>query len=138
MAQRYRKSPGSVYDLRLHLVFCPKYRRSVLTGKVASRLEALIREKAATLEADVIALEVMPDHVHLFVSVPPTYAPQHLANQVKGYSSRVLRQEFPDLKSRLPALWSRSYFVASTGTVSSETADLRSAIKAYIEAQKGV
>lgn len=132
MAQRYRKSPGSVYDLRLHLVFCPKYRRSVLTGPVASRLEALIREKAAALEAEIVALEVMPDHVHLFVSVPPTYAPQHLANQVKGYSSRVLRQEFPHLKSRLPALWSRSYFVASTGTVSSET------VKAYIEAQKGV
>ncbi len=125
------------------MVWCPKYRRPVLTGRVASRLEALIRsavtggEKAAALDAEVIALEVMPDHVHLFVSVPPTYAPQHLANQIKGYSSRVLRQEFPALKSRLPALWSRSYFadgtsaVASTGVVSSET------VKAYIEAQKG-
>ena len=72
----------------------------------------------------------MPDHVHLFVSVPPTDAPQFYANQFKGYTSRLLRLEFPALKSRLPSLWSRSYYVGSAGHVSSAT------IKQYIARQK--
>ena len=72
----------------------------------------------------------MPDHLHLFVDCPPTLAPQQLANQFKGYTSRVLRDEFPHLRSRLPSLWSRSYYVGSAGHVSTET------IQNYIEQQK--
>jgi len=66
----------------------------------------------------------------MFISSDPTEAPQRLANQFKGYTSRILRKEFPRLKSRLPSLWSRSYFVSSTGRVSEET------VKRYIEAQR--
>jgi putative transposase len=72
----------------------------------------------------------MPDHAHLFVAAPSTDAPQHLANQFKGRTSRVLRAEFPHLRSRLPTLWSRSYYVGSAGQVSEET------IKRYIASQQ--
>ena len=76
------------------------------------------------------ALEVMPDHVHLFLKAPPTHAPQHIVNQMKGFSSHQLRSEFPNLQSRLPSLWSRSYYVGSAGAVSAAT------IQRYIETQK--
>jgi putative transposase len=103
----------------------------VLVGEVERRLKELLAQKAEEIDVTIEALEVMPDHVHMFVSTDPTKAPQRLANQFKRYTSRVLRQEFPHLKSRLPSLWSRSYFVSSTGRVSEET------VKRYIEAQKG-
>ena len=90
-------------------------------------LQAEARGLAVTIEA----LEIMPDHVHLFVAADPTDAPQRLANQFKGYTSRLLRQKYPELRSRLPNLWSRSYYVGSAGHVSEET------VKRYIEAQKG-
>jgi putative transposase len=127
---RYRKNAGSVFNLHLHLVWCPKYRKPVLVGDVETRLKELLYEKAAALNVEIEGLEVMPDHVHLCVAVPPTDAPQHYANQFKGYTSRVLRQEFPLLKSTLPCLWSRSYYVGSAGHVSADV------ITKYIEEQK--
>jgi putative transposase len=127
---RYRRNAGSVTNLNYHLVFCPKYRRPVLVGAVAERLTALLLERAADLAIEVVSLEVMPDHVHFFLSAPPTEAVQHFVNQFKGYTSRVLRQEFPDLRTRLPSLWSRSYYAGSAGHVSSET------IARYIANQK--
>lgn len=129
---RYRKGAGCVYNLNYHIVWCPKYRRPVLTDAVASRLRSLLAEKAQQLQMEVLALEIMPDHVHLFVSAPPTEAVQHFVNQLKGYTSRMLRMEFPALRSRLPCLWSRAYYVGSAGNVSGET------IQRYIEAQKDI
>lgn len=128
---RYRTSTGCVFTLRYHFVWCPKYRRRVLVEDVAARLTELLHEKAAELNAEIHALEVMPDHVHLFVESDPTLAPSHLAAQFKGFTSRVLREEFPSLKSRLPTLWSRSYYVGSVGHVSDAT------VRKYIEGQKG-
>ena len=128
---RYNRNAGSVYNLNLHFVWCPKYRKPVLVGRVADRLRELIVEKSAQLGVEVLALEVMPDHVHLFLAVPPTDAPQFYANQFKGHTSRILRLEFPHLKSTLPSLWSRSYYVGSAGHVSSET------IEKYIANQRG-
>ena len=78
------------------------------------------------------ALEVMPDHVHVFVEADPTLAVSEIVNRFKGRSSRLMRQEFPALRSRLPTLWSRSYYAGSVGHVSAKT------IEAYIAAQKGV
>lgn len=127
---RYRKTAGCVYNLHYHVVWCPKYRRPVLVGDVAVALDETLRAKAAELGIEVEALEVMPDHVHLFIAVPPTDAPQHFVNQFKGNSSRLLRQRFPALASRLPSLWSRSYYVGSAGHVSTET------IQRYIAGQK--
>ena len=127
---RYTKHAGSASSLHYHFVWCPKYRRKVLTGPIAARLEELLRGKANELGVEIQALEVLPDHVHLFVAAAPTEAPQYLANQFKGSTSRVLREEFPGLKSRLPSLWSRSYYVGSAGHVSYDT------IQKYIEQQK--
>lgn len=126
----YRKHAGGVSTLHYHFVWCPKYRRKVLTGAIAVRLEELLRQKANELGLEFEGVEVLPDHVHLFVAAAPTDAPQYLANPFKGYTSRVLREEFPGLKSRLPSLWSRSYYVGSAGHVWAST------IQKYIEQQK--
>lgn len=128
---RYRKNMGSVSNLNYHFVWCVKYRRNVLVEGVADRLKELIAERADVLKLEIAGLEVMPDHVHLFFAAPPTDAPQFYANQFKGYTSRVLRDEFPQLKSSLPSLWSRSYYVGSAGNVSADV------IRKYIENQKG-
>ena len=129
-AEGHRHIHGSVSTINYHFVWCPKYRRKLLTGAVAQRLKELLYEKAAELHCTLKALEVLPDHLHLFVDCPPIYAPQQLANQFKGYTSRVLRDEFGHLRSRLPSLWSRSYYVGSAGHVSTET------IQHYSEQQK--
>jgi putative transposase len=127
---RYKPHAGGVYTLQYHFVWCPKYRRKVLQGAIAQRLKVLVHRKANALGVTVEGLEILPDHVHLFVAASPTDAPQYLANQFKGYTSRLLREEFPGLKSRLPSLWSRSYFVGSAGHISADT------IQTYIEQQK--
>ena len=127
----YAQNAGAVYSLKYHLVWCPKYRRPVLVGKIADRLKSLLEEKASELKARIHALEVMSDHVHLFLETDPTKAPAHIAAQFKGYTSNVLRREFPELRSRLPTLWSRSYFIGTVGSVTAK------AVQHYIESQKG-
>jgi putative transposase len=128
---RYRRNAGAVYSIKYHLVWCPKYRRSVLNEPIAARLKELLQQKAKELEVEIEAFEIMPDHVHIFVNADPTESPAHLVNQFKGATSYQLRQEFPELKSKLPTLWSRSYYCGSVGYVSEET------VKRYIELQKG-
>ncbi|MEV0590421.1 IS200/IS605 family transposase [Nonomuraea cavernae] len=129
MARQVRTSPGAAYDLGYHVVWCPKYRRRVLEGRVKTRLEELIHAKAGEHGWEIIALEVMPDHVHLFVKPRPKDSPSYVANQFKGFTSHHLRAEFAHLRSQLPTLWSRSYFVASVGAVSAAT------VQRYIETQ---
>ena len=127
----YARNAGAVFSLKYHLVFCPKYRKAVLVGPVAERLKTLLVAKAQELKATLHTLEVMPDHVHMFVESDPGMAPAKLAAQFKGYTSRVLRQEFRHLRSQLPSLWSRSYYIGSVGHVSEAT------VRRYIEHQKG-
>ena len=122
---------GGVYHINYHFVWCPKFRRPVLAGDIPQRLQALIEGKAAELQGTVLALEIQPDHVHLFVQMPPRWSPAQIAFRLKGYTSHVLRQEFPFLRRRLPSLWSRSYYVGTAGNVSAAT------IRRSIEAQKG-
>jgi putative transposase len=129
MAQEYRHKTTSVSLINYHLIWCPKRRRRVLVNAVQVRLDGLIREVAAELDCTVLALEIMPDHLHLFLSAPPTLAPNQIVRRIKGRSSRVLRQEFPHLL-RLPSLWTRSYFVSTAGNVSSQT------IQRYIAEQR--
>jgi putative transposase len=119
--ERYRRNTGSVCSLKYHLVWCPKYRRAVLVDAVATDLANIIRAKADELRATVHALEVMPDHVHLFVESEPTLPVQFLVNQFKGASSHLLRQRHPHLRSRLPSLWSHLYFAATVGHVCAAT-----------------
>ncbi len=127
----YRTHSGSVYHIRYHFVWRPKYRRPALVKAISSRLETLLHEKVTELGGSVLVLEIQPDHVHLFIEMPPKWAPAQIAYRVKGYTSHVLRHEFPWLKSRLPSLWSRSYYVGTAEEVSEKT------IRQYIEAQKG-
>jgi putative transposase len=133
MAQdRYAKNAGAVFSLKFHIVWCPKYRRPVLAGRVDERLNELLTEVATEHGMTIHAMEVMPDHVHLFVEADPTLCVAEIVNRLKGRTSRILRQEFPSLRSRLPTLWSRSYFAATVGAVSEGT------VRRYIEAQKGM
>jgi len=96
------------------VIWCPKYRRSVLTGPVESRLKAIVREVAGEFMAEVLEMEVMPDHVHLLVEAAPQLSVSQLVARMKGRSSRLLRAEFPSL-AMLPALWTPSMFVSTVG-----------------------
>jgi putative transposase len=127
--RRFRHTPGGVCSLGLHLVWCPKYRRRVLGGRVARRLDELLRKIAAEHGWQIVAHEVMPDHVHLFVRVGPADAPASVVRAVKGRTARELRQEFPYLRNHAKVLWSPSYFAASVGYVSETT------VRRYIEHQ---
>ncbi|MDE0211704.1 MAG: IS200/IS605 family transposase [Boseongicola sp.] len=131
MADRYARNAGAVFTLKHHLVWCPKCRRKVLTGQTEARLRQLFAEVADEKDMTFHAMEIMPDHVHLFVESDPTLYVAEIVNRLKGRSSRVLRQEFPRLRSRLPTLWSRSYYAGTVGHVSQTT------VKRYIENQKG-
>lgn len=119
-----------VSELGYDVAWTTKYRLKVLIGDVADDLETLIRGKATVLEVEIKHLAIKPDHVHLFVSAPPEYSPSKLANQFKGYSSRRLREKYRHLVSRMPALWSRSFYVGSAGHVSDKT------IARYIASQE--
>jgi putative transposase len=128
----YKSNNNVVYSCKYHVIWCPKYRRPVLVNGVDERLKDIIQGVCAECHAEILELEVMPDHVHLLVEVDPQYGIHHLVRSIKGRSSRLLRQEFPRLQSRLPTLWTHSYFVATVGGASLEV------IKQYIENQKRV
>jgi putative transposase len=105
----------ATYEIKYHFVFCPKYRRPVLAGTVGERLATMIPPIVRDLGGHVLNITVQPDHVHLFVEVPPTLAPRQVMHRVKGVTSHQLRQEFPHLRSRLPSLWTRRYMVKTVG-----------------------
>ena len=114
------------YLINYHFVFIPKRRKKVLTGEIATRIRQIFAELAIEKNWDILALEVAPDHVHLFVSVKPTDTPHLVVKAFKGRSSYLLRKEFPVLL-KLPSLWTSSYFVSTAGNISSE------AVRKYIE-----
>ncbi len=128
---RYTHNAGAVFSLKYHIVWCPKYRRKVLVGEVEARLKNVLLAVSAQYGVLIEVMEVMPDHVHLFVSADPTRCVAEIVNRLKGASSRILREEFPRLRSRLPTLWSRSYYAGTVGHVSEST------VKKYMENQKG-
>ena len=130
MSKRWKTSTSTVYNVCYHIIWCPKYRRKVLEGEVEVRLRELLHEKAEELEIEIKETEVMPDHRHLFVNASPALAPHHIVQQFKGLTSRRLREEFPSLKSRLPSLWTRTYYIETIGHISEDT------IRHYIEDQK--
>jgi len=130
-SKKYKTKYNLVYSCQYHVIFTPKYRRKVLTDNIAKRLKELILEKQTDFNYEVIEMEVMPDHVHLLLDIPATLSPHQIVVRIKGYTSRILRQEFPELRSRLPNLWTRSAFISSVGSVSLEV------VKKYIEDQKG-
>ena len=130
MKKRWTHSNKAIYNIAYHLIWCPKYRRKVLVGEKEKRLKELLIKKSKELAVVIEKMEVMPDHIHLFIKASPTDSPHWIVQQFKGYTSRILRSEFPDLKSRLPTLWTRSYYCESVGHISEAT------ILRYIEDQK--
>jgi putative transposase len=101
-----------------------------LVGDVEKHLKKLLRERARDIGVEIVKMEVMPDHVHLFIKAKPIDSPHWIVQQLKGYTSRILRDEYSTLRSRIPTLWTRSYYVESVGHISEKT------VKKYIEEQK--
>lgn len=132
MKTEYKSTKHIVYSNKYHIVFCPKYRRKVLVGKIEKRLKQLIKQICKEKQADLIECEIMPDHVHILVEINPLFGIHKLVRFIKGRTSRILRQEFSELKSKLPTLWTHSYFVSTVGGAPLEM------IKQYIENQKNV
>jgi putative transposase len=118
------------YVTHYHVVWCPKYRRKVLVHGIDERLKQIVQEVCTERSAVREEIEVMPDHIHLLVSVDPQFGIHRLIRLLKGRSSRILRQEYPSLKTRLPTRWTNSYFVATVGGAPLEI------VKQYIEGQK--
>ena len=126
----HRSNHNVVYVCRYHVVFCPKYRRKVLTPPIDERLKTILLEQIERWRQELIEMEVMPDHVHLLVGCDPQFGIHRLIKLLKGFSSHALRQEYPALKRRLPSLWTNSYYCATVGGVTLET------VKRYVESQK--
>lgn len=128
--KEYKTSETTVFSCQYHVVFCPKYGRKVLTCDIDGRLKELAASYCKEHMYGLLDIEVMPDHVHLLIDVPPMESVRNAVTRLKGFLSHELRQEFPSLKSRLPSLWTRSCFISSVGAVSLEV------VKRYIENQK--
>lgn len=128
----YKSNRNVVYSCKYHVVWCPKYRRKVLVNGVDTRLKELIHEVCEENRIEVIEMEIMPDHVHLLMEVDPQFGIHKAVKLIKGRTSRILRQEFSWLRSRLPSLWTNSYFVSTVGGAP------LAVIKQYIENQKNM
>jgi putative transposase len=128
----YRSNRNVAFSCKYHVVFCPKYRLPVLVAGVDKRLKQVIGEVCKEADSLLLEIEVMPDHVHILLDVDPQLGVHRVVKAIKGRSSRLLRQEFPWLKSRLPTLWTNSYFVSTVGGAP------LAVIKRYIENQKNV
>ena len=120
------------YSCKYHVIWCPKYRRKVLVFEVEKKLKEIIMSQSIKLNVDVIEIEIVPDHVHLLVEVDPQYGIHKLIKEVKGRSSHFLRKSHKHLRTRLPTLWTNSYFVSTVGGAP------LSIIKQYVEDQKSV
>ncbi|NON61755.1 IS200/IS605 family transposase [Acidianus sp. RZ1] len=126
---RLRSTRHVKYWCGYHFVWIPKYRRDVLVGEIAEYTKGVLSSILKELGCEPIALEVMPDHVHVFTLCPPRHAPSYIARYLKGKSSRKILQKFPGIKAKTKSgkLWSRSYFVATVGNVTAEV------VKKYVE-----
>lgn len=130
MENKYRKTKTTVSLINYHFVFCPRYRRKIFDiPNVEARFKEIVKEICDELEIEIIAIECDRDHTHIFLNCLPTLSPSDIMNKIKGVSSKLIRKEFDEL-SKMPSLWTRSYFVSTAGNVSSET------IKKYVKSQK--
>ena len=130
MRDIYRRTETTVYSCKYHIVFCPKYRRKVLREPIAERFKELVLSLQEQYNFIVIEMEVMPDHVHLLLDIDPTVGVNKIVSKIKGFTAHYLTREFPELKRKLPTLWTRSKLIATVGSVSLEV------VKQYIQEQK--
>jgi putative transposase len=128
----FKSNNNVVYSCKYHIVWCPKYRRRVLTDEVAERLRDILHQVCEERQSEILELEIMTDHVHLLVECDPQFGIHKLVKLCKGRSSFLLRKEFPHLKKRLPSLWTNAYFASTVGGAP------LAIIKQYIENQKNV
>jgi len=125
----YKSTRHAKFLINYHFVWIPKYRRDILSDpEVKKTVEETIQELSKTYKFDILALEIMPDHIHLFISALPRYSPSELINVIKGSTGRKIEQKFSQYKQK-DSVWTRAYFVATAGNVSADT------IKRYIESQ---
>jgi putative transposase len=127
---QYKSNNNIVFSCKYHIVWCPKYRRKVLIGDVEKRLKEIIQEIAKELKVEIIEIETDKDHIHILAEIDPQFGVMNFIKKAKGRSSRLLREEFPHLKSRLPTLWTNSSFISTVGGAQLEV------IKQYIENQQ--
>lgn len=130
MENIYRRTQTTVSLINYHFVFCPRYRRKIfLIQNVEQRFKEIAKEICDEMDIEIIAIECDKDHTHIFLNCLPTLSPAYIMQEIKGVSSKLLREEFKEL-SKMPSLWTRSYFVSTAENVCSET------IKKYVESQK--
>ena len=129
----YRKTSHSRFDLKAHIVFCPKYRKNLLTGVLGQWLKEAIREICRQNEIEILGGKIAPDHIHLFVSYPPNLSVSQLVQQIKGKTSFKIFQEFQYLRKIFWGrhFWARGYMAVSSGNITDEV------ILNYLKLQEG-
>jgi len=131
MPRGYLSSQTEVRSLGYHFVWCTKYRKKLLDNGVDKRLNSLICEKCAWIGYEIKLLEIKPDYVYLYGVANPLLSPNQIINQIKGYTSKILRSEFKELRTKLPTLWSRGYLVSGENRLSGKV------IMKYVNSQEG-
>lgn len=129
-SKKYKSTDTCRYSCQYHVVFCPKYRRSVLLEPIQERMKEIIKEKQEEYDFELLDIEILPDHVHMIIDVSPQVGIYPTVTKLKGVTSRIIREEFPEIKSKLPTLWSSGKFISTVGAVTLEI------VKKYIESQK--
>lgn len=126
---RFQRGRKTVYNVGYHIIWVPKYRKSILKGKFKSIIEHALLEKAKELKITIEKYEIMPDHIHIFVKCTPNHRVSDIVRHLKGYSSYKLRSEYPKYRTQYKSLWTPSYYCESVGHISERT------VKKYIEDQ---
>ena len=118
-----KRNKNCVYQTAYHLVWCPKYRKRILVGKIARELDVQIQIICQHNHWSILAQEIQPDHIHIFLSTPPSISIATAVKLLKGISSRVMLQKFPELKKQFWSghLWAPSYYAGTAGNVSAKT-----------------
>ena len=129
---KYQRDEHRVHLIVYHLIWCPKRRKPILVGTLRDRCQELLEAKCKEKGWDILTLTIQPDHIHLFVRVWPSDSAAEVVKELKGSTSFFLRKEFEPLLSKLPSLWTRSFFASTAGAVSAQT------IQEYLDAQKGI
>ena len=127
---KYKSNNNIVFSCKYHIVWCPKYRRKVLVGDVEKRLKEIINELALELNVEIIKMETDKDHIHILIDIDPQFGVIKFIRLAKGRSSKLLRDEFQHLKTKLPTLWTNSSFISTIGGAPLEI------VKQYIENQQ--
>ena len=126
----YHKSNHIVYKCTYHIIFCPKYRRKIFKDGIDETLKELIYNFSLKKKFSILEMEIMEDHIHLLVDMYPEYSPLEMVKQLKYYTAKELKIQYPEINKRLPNLWTRSCFISTVGGAPLEI------VKQYIENQK--